>query len=172
MTYKEKLKKISTFVFDFDGVLTDGTVYLLPPDQFIRTMNVRDSFAIQHAVKMGFRIAIITGGNNEMVRERMNYLGVKDVFLQSADKLQVYKKYLADNHLTNEEVMYAGDDLPDFPVLKHAGVSVCPQDAVEEVKAIVDYVSPKCGGKGCVRDMIEQTLKIHDKWMGDHIFNW
>lgn len=172
ITYKEKMKYITTIIVDFDGVLTNGTVFLMPPHDFVRTMNVRDSFAIQHAVKMGFRFAVITGGNNEVVKERMKYLGVTDVFLRSADKLTVYEQYKIDNNLEDREILYMGDDLPDFPVLKTVGISTCPYDAADEIKGIVDYISIKRGGEGCVRDVIEQVLKIHGKWFSDEAFKW
>lgn len=172
MNYKIALKNITTFVFDFDGVLTDGKVYLLPPDQFVRTMNTRDSYAIQYAVKKGYRIVIITGGNNEMVRERMEYLGVKDVFLKAAHKLPVFEKFLTDNSIPFEKALYMGDDLPDYHAIKKAGIGACPKDAAEEVKAVSKYVSPIEGGKGCVRDVIEQVLKSQGKWFDENNLEW
>lgn len=172
MTYKENLKNISTFIFDFDGVLTDGKVYLLPPDQYVRTMNTRDSYAIQYAVKKGFRIVIITGGNNEMVRERMAYLGVKDVFLQAAHKLPVFEKFISDNSLSFEKVLYMGDDLPDYHSIKKAGIGACPSDAAMEIRQVADYISPVEGGKGCVRDVIEQVLKSQGKWFDEGSLEW
>lgn len=167
ITYKERLHKITTIILDFDGVLTNGVVYLMPPADFVRTMHVRDSFAIQHAVKMGFRVAVITGGNHEMVRERMNYLGVTDVFLRASDKLSVYNNYMNTHKLLPENVLYMGDDLPDYDVMKKSGLAVCPADACDEIKEIAHYISPKNGGEGCVREMLEQLLKIHGKWMKD-----
>ncbi|MBX7093952.1 MAG: HAD-IIIA family hydrolase [Flavobacteriales bacterium] len=172
MTYKEKLHKIKTFIFDFDGVLTDGVVYLMPPRDFIRTMHVRDSYAIQYAVKKGYRVAIITGGNSEMVKERMAYLGVTDVFLRASDKLKVFKEYTADHHLDYSEILYIGDDLPDYHVMKQVGLSVCPNDAAEEIRGMVDYVSPRKGGEGVVREMIEQTLKVQGKWFDQNELSW
>lgn len=172
MTYKEKLNHITTFIFDFDGVLTDGKVYLLPPNEFIRTMNTRDSFAIQYAAKKGYRIVIITGGNNEMVRERMEYLGVKDVFLKASHKLPVYEQFIKDNQLNSEHVLYMGDDLPDYHTIKKAGVGACPRDAVKEVREIADYISPMKGGAGCVRDVIEQTLMAQGKWFDKDGLEW
>ncbi len=172
ISYKTRLNKITTLIFDFDGVLTNGVVYLMPPHDFVRTMNVRDSFAIQHCVKNGFRVAVITGGNNEVVKERMLYLGVTDVFLRAADKLSVYEKYKTENNLIDEEILYMGDDMPDFPVLQKAGLGVCPNDAAEEIKSIVHYVSPKKGGHGCVRDVIEQLMKIKGKWHSDNLHQW
>lgn len=172
MTYKEKLKNINTFIFDFDGVLTDGKVYLLPPDQYVRTMNTRDSYAIQYAVKKGFRIVVITGGNNEMVRERMAYLGVKDVFLQAAHKLPVFEKFVIDNSISFENVLYMGDDLPDYHSIKKAGIGACPSDAAMEIRHVADYISPVEGGKGCVRDVIEQVLKSQGKWFDEDGLIW
>lgn len=172
MNYKVKLKQITTLVFDFDGVLTDGKVYLLPPDQYVRTMNTRDSYAVQYAVKKGYRIVVITGGNNEMVKERMAYLGVKDVFLKAAEKLPVFEKFLQDNNLTNEEVLYMGDDLPDYHAIVKAGLGVCPKDAAEEIKQVADYISIRKGGQGCVRDVIEQVLKSQGKWFDRNNLEW
>ncbi len=172
MNYKITLKNITTFVFDFDGVLTDGKVYLLPPDQFVRTMNTRDSYAIQYAVKKGFRVAVITGGNNEMVRERMEYLGVKDVFLKASLKLPVFEKFLKENSIGFENALYMGDDLPDYGAIKKAGIGACPKDAAEEIKSLADYISPIEGGKGCVRDVIEQVLKSQGKWFDENELEW
>lgn len=163
-TYKEYLTHITTVILDFDGVLTDGTVYLLPPNEFVRTMNVRDSFAIQFAVKHGLRIAIITGGNNEGVKERLHYLGVRDVFLKAQDKLAVYESFKNDNNLKDEEILYMGDDMPDHAVMKKTGLAVAPNDAVEEIKLIAHYISPVKGGQGCVREVLEQLLKIKGLW--------
>jgi 3-deoxy-D-manno-octulosonate 8-phosphate phosphatase (KDO 8-P phosphatase) len=172
MNYKILLKNITTFVFDFDGVLTDGKVYLLPPDQFVRTMNTRDSYAIQYAVKKGYRIVIITGGNNEMVRERMEYLGVKDVFMRASLKLPVFENFLNENSIAFENTLYMGDDLPDYHTIKKAGIGACPKDAAEEIKSVADYISPIEGGKGCVRDVIEQVLKSQGKWFDENSLEW
>lgn len=162
--YKQKLAAITTVILDFDGVLTNGVVYLMPPHDFVRTMHVRDSYAIQHAVKMGIRIAVITGGNNTVVAERMHYLGVTDVFLRAADKRMVYEQYKSEKGFKDEEVLYLGDDMPDLPVMRRVGLAVCPQDAAEEIKAVAHYVSPVNGGQGCVREILEQLLKIKNLW--------
>lgn len=172
MNYKIKLANISCFVFDFDGVLTDGKVYLLPPDQYVRTMNTRDSYAIQYAVRKGFRIAVITGGNNEMVKERMTYLGVKDVFLKASQKLPVLENFLNESGLNAENVLYMGDDLPDYHAILKAGIGACPKDAAEEIRVAADYISPVKGGKGCVRDVIEQVLKSQGKWFDTDDLEW
>jgi len=165
MTYKEKLRNISTFIFDFDGVLTDGTVFLMPGNEFVRTMSTRDSYAMQMAVKSNYRIVVISGGNSEMVKARMEYLGIKDVFLRTQDKKTILAKFMKDNSITKEQVLYMGDDLIDIAAMKLAGVSACPADAAEEVLQTVDYISFKKGGEGCVRDVIEQTLKLQGKWI-------
>ncbi|HLP13494.1 MAG TPA: HAD family hydrolase [Flavobacteriales bacterium] len=165
ISYKEKLKHITTIILDFDGVLTDGTVFLLPPKEFVRTMHVRDSFAIEYAVKNGLNIAVITGGNNEVVVERMKYLGVNDVFLRaSKNKLEIYEHYKKDKNLKNEEILYMGDDIPDCEPLKVAGLAACPNDAADEIKKLCEYISPYNGGQGCVRDVITQILKLKGKW--------
>ncbi|MFZ5553281.1 MAG: KdsC family phosphatase [Bacteroidota bacterium] len=164
MTYKEKLRNITTFVFDFDGVLTDGTVWLMPGKEFVRSMNTRDSYAMHMAATNHYRIAVITGGNSEMVRERMEYLGIKDVFMKVTDKKTVLREFMEKNQLGKEEVLYMGDDLIDIAAMKLCGLSAAPADAAEEVLETVHYVSPKNGGEGCVRDVIEQTLKLQGKW--------
>lgn len=165
ISFKEKLKNITTIILDFDGVLTNGTVWLLPPHEFVRSMHVRDSFAIAHAVKQGIRIAVITGGNNTVVKERMKYLGVNDVFLMAQDKLSVYQQFLNDNSIDQNNVLYMGDDIPDLEPMKLSGLAVCPNDAAEEIKHASDFISPIKGGEGCVRDMIEQVLKVKGLWV-------
>lgn len=170
--YKSSLKKITTFCFDVDGVFTNGIVQLLPDGEQVRTANVRDGYAVQLAVKKGFRIAIITGGRSEAVRKRFEGLGVMDVFLGSQNKINVLNKYLADQGIGAGEVCYMGDDIPDFHVMRHVGLAVCPQDAAPEIKAISAYVSPFPGGYGCVRDILEQAMKVQGKWMDDSAFEW
>lgn len=170
--YKSSLKKITTFCFDVDGVFTNGIVQLLPDGEQVRTANVRDGYAVQLAVKKGFRIAIITGGRSEAVRKRFEGLGVTDVFLGSQNKINVLNKYLADQGIGAGEVCYMGDDIPDFHVMRHVGLAVCPQDAAPEIKAISAYVSPYPGGCGCVRDILEQAMKVQGKWMDDSAFEW
>lgn len=165
--YKQKLASITTVILDFDGVLTNGVVYLMPPHDFVRTMHVRDSYAIQHAAKLGINIAVITGGNNVVVQERMQYLGVTDVFLRASDKTVVYEQYKKDKGLTDAEILYMGDDMPDYPVMKKAGLAICPNDAAEEIKSIAHYISPLKGGEGCVREVLEQLLKIKGQWFID-----
>lgn len=162
--YKERLAHITTFVFDVDGVLTDGTITLLPDGSMARTMNTRDGFAMQLAVKLGYTIAIITGGKDEMVKKRLQGLGITDIFLGIHDKIDCYTELQFRYSLQAENVLYMGDDIPDFEVMHNVGVACCPYDAVPEIRSISHYISPKKGGEGCVRDVIEQTLRLQNKW--------
>jgi len=168
--YKELLNHVKTFVFDVDGVLTDGTVQMIPGQQPVRTFHSKDGYILQLAIRKGYKIAIITGGKSLAVKERLEGLGVSDIYLGAYDKIEVYKEYEAIYNTPREEVLYMGDDIPDYEVLEYVGVATCPSDAVPEIKNICDYVSPKGGGQGCVRDVIEQTLKVQGNWMqpGDH----
>jgi 3-deoxy-D-manno-octulosonate 8-phosphate phosphatase (KDO 8-P phosphatase) len=173
MIYKEKLKGVTTFIFDYDGVMTDGKVYLLNKGDALRTGHVRDGYAMQYAVKMGYRVVIISGGKAEGVYKRFSVLTVKDVFMGVGDKLEIFRNYIGENDLKNEEILFMGDDIPDFLLMKEAGISACPADAAEEIKSVADYISPINGGEGCVRDIIEQTLKIQGKWFDEkQAFVW
>jgi 3-deoxy-D-manno-octulosonate 8-phosphate phosphatase (KDO 8-P phosphatase) len=172
MNYKQLLHQIDTFVFDVDGVLTNGDVLLLPPDRMLRTMSTRDGFAIQYAIKKGYRVAIITGGNDDMVKVRLEYLGVKDVYMGSRIKTEAYDHLKTKYQLSDEQIAYMGDDLPDYHVMRKTGLSACPHDAAEEIKAISHYISPIKGGKGCVRDLIEQVLKVQQKWFDPNQLEW
>ncbi len=169
--YKIKLNKISTFIFDVDGVFTDGKVYLIN-DDVVRALNSKDGYAIQYATKLGYKIFIITGGNSQQVKDRLLNLGVNEVHLAVKRKLECYENILLRNQVLPEEVLYMGDDIPDIPVLKKVGVSTCPQDACSDVKMLVDYQSHRNGGFGCVRDVIEQTLRLQGKWLLEEAFEW
>ena len=138
----------------------------------IRTLNSKDGYAIQYAVKKGYRILVITGGNSQDVKDRLEGLGAQKVVLRSADKLIVYEQLKQEFGFTNEQVLYMGDDIPDIPVMKLVGVSTCPQDAAVEVKAICHYQSPLNGGRACVRDVIEQVMRLHGKWMNADAYHW
>lgn len=165
MSYKEYLKNITTFIFDVDGVLTDGSVLVNTEGEMLRTMNVKDGFALKTAVDRGYRVWIISGGSNEGVRKRLQNLGVQDVFLGISDKVELLESYLKKHDVKAENALYMGDDIPDYEVMKRVGLPTCPQDAVPEIKSISKYISHKNGGKGCVRDVIEQVLKVHGKWI-------
>ncbi len=170
-SYKEKLNQITTFIFDVDGVLTNGEV-LLYNGEVIRSLNSKDGYAFQYAKKKKFHTFIITGGNSEDVKKSLMNLGITEVCLLSNDKITVYKSLQAKYGFKDEEVMYMGDDIPDIPLLKLVGLSVCPQDACSDVKEICDYQSPINGGTGCARDIIEQTLRVQGKWLNDDAYLW
>jgi 3-deoxy-D-manno-octulosonate 8-phosphate phosphatase (KDO 8-P phosphatase) len=164
----EAFKKISTFIFDVDGVMTDGGVLALESGEQARSFNVRDGYGLNRAIKLGYRVAIISAQNQIGVRKRLEYLGVKDIFLGASPdgKLPIFDKYLSENGLTREEVVYMGDDMPDYDVMSEKGViGACPADAAEEVMGVSLYISSKKGGEGAVRDLIEQVLKAQGKWM-------
>ncbi|PNQ72820.1 3-deoxy-D-manno-octulosonate 8-phosphate phosphatase [Hanstruepera neustonica] len=164
-SYKEYLKHITTFIFDIDGVLTDGTVMVTTSGDMLRTMNIKDGYALKTAVDKGYNICVISGGSNEGVRVRLNGLGVTDVFLGAHNKIEQLNTYATSKDIDLKNVLYMGDDIPDLPVMKLVGLPTCPQDAVPEIKAISKYVSHKNGGKGAARDVIEQVLKVQDKWL-------
>ncbi|MDO9254974.1 MAG: HAD hydrolase-like protein [Bacteroidales bacterium] len=170
--YKEKLLKVNTFIFDYDGVLSDGQVILTSDGDALRTANVKDGYAMQLAIKKNYRIAIISGGYSESMKRRFETLKVEDVFLGVDKKIDVYNQYLKDHNLEKENILYMGDDIPDYEIMLAAGVPTCPSDAVEEIKRIATYISHQSGGHGCVRDIIEQVLKVQGKWMNDDAYHW
>lgn len=169
-SYKEYLFKIKAFVFDVDGVLTNGTVMVNTNGELLRNMNIKDGFALKTAVDKGYKVCIISGGSNEGVRKRLEALGIKEVFLGTHLKLNTLDQFMKEHQLTKEQLLYMGDDLPDYEVMQQVGLACCPQDAVPEIKAIAHYISHKKGGKGCVRDVIEQVLKVQGNWFkGEHV---
>jgi 3-deoxy-D-manno-octulosonate 8-phosphate phosphatase (KDO 8-P phosphatase) len=170
--FKNLLHQVNAFVFDVDGVFTNGAVLLHPGGAFIRMMNIKDGFAVQHAVKLGYHIAIITGGYSRMVKKRFSYLGVKDIYMRSYNKTKAFDDFCGKHSLDPANILYMGDDLPDYEVMKRAGIAACPADAAEEIKEIAAYISHKKGGEGCVRDIIEQVLRLQGKWMNDFTFTW
>jgi 3-deoxy-D-manno-octulosonate 8-phosphate phosphatase (KDO 8-P phosphatase) len=160
-------KPISTFVFDVDGVLTDGTVQLLPNGEQSRRMNIKDGYALQLAVKKGYRVVIISGGRSESVVTRLQGLGITDIYTGVLDKQEKLQDYVFENDLKWEEIIFMGDDIPDYRAMQLVGLPVCPADAAPEIKSICRYVSPVTGGNGCVREVIEKVLKLNDHWMMD-----
>lgn len=168
MSYKEKLKDIKAFVFDVDGVFTDGSVYLLPGGNMCRVMNVLDGYAVVKAIKNNYKIGVITGGNDDQVRHRINYLGISDYYAKSSNKRIDFEDFKSKYNLENEEILMMGDDLPDMEIMKMAGISACPKNSVPEVKEISDYISSIEGGKGAVREVIEQVMKVQGKWIEDN----
>lgn len=164
LNFKQKLNKITTLMFDVDGVLTDGKVLVMENGDMVRNMNSKDGYAIHLAVSKAVRIVVISGGNNNAVKNALARSGVKDVFINQHDKLACYLEYLKLNDLNDEEVLFMGDDLPDHEIMSRVGVAVCPKDAATDIKEICHYVSDKNGGEGCVRDIIEQILRVQGKW--------
>lgn len=162
--YKTKLSTITTFVFDVDGVLTDSTVILDSSGEMVRSMNTRDGYAMQYAVNNGYNVCIITGGNSPMVKKRLEYLGIKDVYLAAESKTDCLNDYIMQRGINLNQVLYMGDDIPDYSVMKLVGLPTCPKDAATEILQISEYISHVNGGKGCVRDVIEQTLRVQGKW--------
>jgi 3-deoxy-D-manno-octulosonate 8-phosphate phosphatase (KDO 8-P phosphatase) len=165
MNFKEKLNQVTTFALDIDGVLTNGMVTIFPDGTQVRQMSTRDGFAMQYAVKQGFNVVVISGGTSESVISRLNKLGVENVFLGVKNKLEVLNEFTAEKNINKSSILYMGDDLPDYEVMQACGVKTCPNNAAYEIKAISDYISPKNGGEGCVRDVIEQTLRCQNKWV-------
>ncbi|WP_435415217.1 KdsC family phosphatase [Polaribacter aestuariivivens] len=164
ISYKQLLPKINTFIFDVDGVLTNGTLTIMPDGELVRHMNVKDGYAMKTALNKGFRVCIISGGTNEGVRKRLAALGIEDIYLGAHNKIEQYELLVKKYNLQSENVLYMGDDIPDYPVMKLVGVSACPNDAVREIQQVSKYISDKKGGEGCVRDVIEQVLRVHNKW--------
>ncbi len=163
----EAFRYISTFVFDVDGVMTDGTLLVLPDGIMARRMNIKDGYALQLAIKKGYRVLVISGGDAPEVKDRLSKLGVTDVWMKTYHKKQVLTEYLEKNAITREEVLYMGDDIPDLDVIQLAGLPCCPSDAVQEIKDKSVYISHIGGGAGCVRDVIEKVMKLRGDWNED-----
>jgi 3-deoxy-D-manno-octulosonate 8-phosphate phosphatase (KDO 8-P phosphatase) len=157
-------KNIKLFVLDVDGVLTDCSIILLDNGEMARTMNIKDGYALQLAIKKGYEILVISGGSSEAVRMRLARLGVYHIELGIKDKHAVLAKFLSIKKIASTQVLYMGDDIPDILPMQAVGLACAPADAVQEVKAIAHYISPINGGKGCVRDVIEKVLKLNDDW--------
>ncbi len=164
LNFKQRLTKISTLMFDVDGVMTDGKVLVMDNGDMVRNMNSKDGYAINLAVKKGYRLVVISGGNNEAVKNALERNGLTDVFIKQHDKLACYLDYLKLHNLKDEEVLFMGDDLPDHEVMSRVGCAVCPADAAVEIKEICQYISPHKGGEACVRDVIEQVLRVQGNW--------
>lgn len=165
MNLLEQFQKVKAFVFDLDGVLTDGSLIILPGQEFVRTMDIKDGYALQHAVKKGYHIVVISGSVSKACAERLEYLGIRGVFMKVKDKEEVLAQYILSNNLKWEEVLFMGDDIPDLEVMKQVGLPCCPVDAVAEIKAVSKFISTKNGGKGCAREVIEKVLKLNNDWI-------
>lgn len=166
------LKKIKAFIFDIDGVLSPDSIPLSPDGEPMRMFNIKDCYTIRGAIKCGYHVAVITGGKSEAVHTRLSVLGVKDIYMGSSNKIKDLKHYLEKTGINPEEVLYSGDDIPDYQVMEYVGLAVAPADAAPEVKNIAQYISDKKGGEGVVRDVIEQVMKVQGHWMREDSYNW
>ncbi len=165
MNVLSKFKPIKTIFFDVDGVLTDGSVLALASGEQARKFNIKDGWAINRAIKTGIQIIIISAGNEEGVRKRLEYLGIKEINLGVKDKIALMQEYISKGDLLKEEIMYMGDDMPDYEAIQLAGLKTCPADAAEDIIALCDYISPFNGGCGAARDVLEKILKLQNKWI-------
>ena len=170
--YKELLKNINTFIFDCDGVLTDGSIITLDDGEAYRTTNVKDGYALQLARKKGYRVVVISGAKADCMIHRLKALQITDIFLGIENKIETFKTYLQKNGIDPSHVLFMGDDIPDYELMLVSGLSTCPMDAAEEIKKVAKYISHFAGGKGCVRDVIEQVLKVQGKWMNNDAYHW
>ena len=170
--FKEELVKIKAFVFDIDGVLSLQTINLNTFGVPNRTVNLRDGYALQLAVKKGYHVAVISGCNSKEYLKRLKLLGISDIYLNSRTKVEHFNNFVKKYNLDYSEVLFMGDDIPDFEVMKQSGIPVCPADADSEIKQISIYISDKKGGEGCVRDVIEQVMRLHNKWMDTDAYSW
>lgn len=162
--FKEQMNEINTFIFDVDGVLTNGYVHVFANGELARQMNIKDGYAVKVAVDMGYKVCIISGGTNEGVRTRIKSLGVTDIYLGIHNKLEKLYELIDMYQLNPSQILYMGDDIPDYEAMQHVGLATCPNDAATEIQSISAYISHKKGGEGCVRDVIEQVLKVQGKW--------
>ena len=158
-------KQITTFVFDVDGVLTDGSLVILPNGVMARNMNTKDGFALQLAIKKGYNIIIISGGSSPVVEYRLSTLGITEVYMKAENKLSILQNHLTKKNISATNVLFMGDDIPDIEAMKSVHLATCPSDATQDVLAVAEYVSPYPGGKGCVRDVIEKVMKLQGKWV-------
>lgn len=167
--FLQNLKNITTFIFDVDGVLTNGTVIAAESGELLRSFNIKDGYALQLAAKKGYKICIISGGKGTAMHKRFENLGIADVFLGVGNKVEIFQNYTNQHHIDPQQVIYMGDDIPDLEVMKLVGIAACPSDAVDEIKQISHYISPKKGGETAVRDIIEKVLKVQQNWFDTHI---
>lgn len=170
--FKENLIRVKAFIFDIDGVLSLQTISLNAFGVPNRTVNLRDGYALQLAVKKGYHVGIISGSNSKEYQKRLKLLGINDIYLNSRSKIDHYLSFRTKYNLSDGDILFMGDDIPDLQVMRLAGIPVCPSDADSEIKQIAAYISDKKGGEGCVRDVIEQVLRLHDMWMNDDAYTW
>ena len=168
----EKLKHITHFIFDIDGVLTPGTVLVTEEGHMLRTVNIKDGYALQHAIKRGFKVAIISGGTSDGMRKRFEGLGLEHIYLGQGNKVKAFEELKNIWGVESEDIAYCGDDMPDYPLLKQVGLSTCPSDAATDIKDICELIIPHKGGNGCARFLLENAMKLQDSWMSNDTFSW
>lgn len=166
--FLQKLKDITTLIFDVDGVLTNGDIIASDSGEFLRTFNIKDGYALQLAVKRGYLICVISGGRGLAMQQRFEGLGIPEIFLGVSDKVEIYNTLLTKYNLTTPQILYMGDDIPDLKIMQLVGLPACPADAVPEIKAISQYISPYTGGKTAVRDIIEKVMRVQGKWFDEN----
>jgi 3-deoxy-D-manno-octulosonate 8-phosphate phosphatase (KDO 8-P phosphatase) len=160
-------KSITVFVFDIDGVLTDGNIFVFDNGEQVRRMHIKDGYALQLAVKKGYKVLAISGADSQAAKLRLNKLGITDVFMKVENKKEKLNEHIKEHKLKWEEVLFMGDDIPDYGLMHQVGISCAPSDAVPEIKHVAKYISPYKGGEGCVRDVIEKVLKLNGHWQTD-----
>ncbi|RZK73271.1 MAG: HAD-IIIA family hydrolase [Pedobacter sp.] len=165
--FLQKLKDINTFIFDVDGVLTDGSILATEGGEYLRTFNIKDGYALQLAVKRGYLVCVISGGKGNAMLKRFQGLGLQEIFLGVSDKVDVYQRLLNKYNISSSQILYMGDDVPDLNIMKLVGLPTCPADAIPDVKAISAYISPYSGGKTAVRDIIEKVMRVQYKWFDE-----
>lgn len=170
--FKSALQHITTFIFDYDGVLTDGSILMTENGDALRIASIKDGYALQLAVKNGYRVAIISGAKSSSMSHRLQALKITDIMMGIENKLLEFEAYLQTHDIQPSQVLFMGDDIPDLEIMRVAGLPTCPSDAVEEIKNEAVYISDKPGGKGCVRDVIEQVMKVQGKWMNHQALYW
>jgi 3-deoxy-D-manno-octulosonate 8-phosphate phosphatase (KDO 8-P phosphatase) len=170
--FRKGMASIKAFIFDVDGVLGSDKVWLHPNGEMLRTMNIKDGYAMHYAIRMGYKIAVISGGESDSVKNRFEKLGVEDIYMKSQNKMENYIQFIRKYSLLDSEILYMGDDLPDYEVMLQVGLPTCPSSAVEEIKAISIYISDKSGGDGAARDVIQQVMRLQGKWMDKDNMHW
>lgn len=172
MNSDQLFKDIKTFIFDIDGVLTTGSVLVTEAGEMLRSVNIKDGYALQHAIKQGYNIAIISGGNSQGMFHRFKGLGIDEIYLGQKSKKEALENILRDFKVSADKVAYVGDDMPDYPVLKMVGIPCCPADAAKDIQEICKYISPVKGGFGVAREILEKAMKLHNTWWNDETHEW
>lgn len=165
--FKEEIAQTEAIILDVDGVFTDGYIVPLADGDFLRAYNAKDGYSVAYAIKQGMKVFIITGGRGDTLKKRFEYLGVTELHMNVSDKITVMRDIMERHGLNPANVIFMGDDIPDLECMREVGIPVCPADSASEILDISVYVSEFSGGRGCVRDIVEQVLRAQDKWAKD-----